>query len=325
MDRYDERDTIFSRMELVPGSERYKTYYARRPELEETDAGLRFAAGGTYRAGVIEQARVSSAFRFLHDTRPLATGRGQAAGLKPDRKPPPDKESFILTGSMLRDIAFDYGAVSFGYSALKMECFYNVRGRGYEYGKPVSEPLRNALVYAVEMKREKVEKAPRVDETYEVARGYIRAMVIGMALSYFLRELGYRARSHLEGESELVLPAAARSAGLGEIGRMGLLLTDNYGPRVRLGAVTTDYPVDALPGEYMPVQEAGKVKQFCSKCGICARRCPGKAIPEGEDLAESAETGKPQWTVNPESCYSIWKKYGTDCGICVSVCPYGSA
>ncbi|RKX78985.1 MAG: hypothetical protein DRZ90_09340 [Spirochaetes bacterium] len=38
----------------------------------------------------------------------------------------------------------------------------------------------------------------------------------------------------------MVLPPSAAAAGLGEIGRHGLLVTKNYGSRVRISAVTTN-------------------------------------------------------------------------------------
>ncbi len=322
MTRFDERDTIFSRLELVPGTERYKFYYSRRPEMEKSDALYRNASGGKHYGTFIENARANSAFRFLKDTRSLAAGQGRAAVFKPDGCPPTDRESLTQINRALKEIAFDYGAGLFGTAVLGLECFYMVRGRGDSYGELVENPLCNALVYAVEMNREQIKKAPRVDELIETSRSYILVMLIGMALSYFLRELGFQARSQIEGESELVLPATAAAAGIGEIGRMGLLITDQYGPVIRLGAVTTNFPVGAFPERCSPPPEIGLIKQFCLQCGLCARLCPGKAIPDTKELTESVETGKPLWNIDPEACYSIWHEYGTSCGICVAVCPY---
>ncbi len=324
MSRFDERDTIFSRLELVPGTERYKAYYSNRPELEKADARYRNATGGRYYGTFIENARADSAFRFLKDTRPLAAGYGRAAALKPDSGTPAGRESLVQINRTLKEIAFDYGADLFGTAALGKECFYRVRGRGDSYGKPVENPLRNTLVYAVEMNREQIEKAPHVEELIEVSRSYIRVMLIGMALSYFLRELNFQARAHIEGESELILPAAAAVAGIGEIGRTGLLITGQHGPMIRLGAVTTSYPVDAFSENSPPDSEKGLARQFCQQCGLCAESCPGKAIPEINELNESAKTGKPLWNIDPEACYKIWHEYGTSCGICVAVCPYSN-
>src|SRR3972149_12169820 len=41
VERLDMRDLVASRVALVPGSETYKEYYARHPELEEGDERVR--------------------------------------------------------------------------------------------------------------------------------------------------------------------------------------------------------------------------------------------------------------------------------------------
>lgn len=333
MMQFDERDTIFSRLELVPGSERYASYYNRRPELKEIDDRFRSAVPGVYAHHRINAARIDSAFRFLKDIRPLAC-----------RYNPVDvPDSATLKGEdverALHETALEYGAVLYGQSVLGLECFYSVRGRGSAYGKAVKSPLRNALVFAVEMNREKISRAPRPEEAVEVTRAYVRAAIIGMVLSYLLEELGYRARCHMDGESELVLPAAAQAAGLGKIGRLGLLLTREYGPMVRLGAVTTNLPVTSVSGGTTLLRP--EPEEYCFSCAICARSCPGKAIsfnnppvspqkakhknvvPTGQDLKKALYKRDLLWGINHEACFSMWQKFGTDCGICISVCPFG--
>ncbi len=335
MNRFDERDTIFSRLELVPGSKQYDSYYRNRPELKDADDRLRTLSAGVYAHDRFNMTRIDSAFRFLKDIRPLAIGFDKVE--TSPQNAPPIKE--IEQG--FQAVAMDYGAVLYGQAALGPECFYSVRGRGPAYGKPVNNPYRNALIFAVEMNREKISLAPRPEEAVEVTRAYVRVAVVGMLLSYFLRELGYQARCHMDGESELILPAAAQAAGLGEIGRIGLLLTPNFGPRIRLGAVTTNFPVTSFSGSNLT--KAHPPADYCARCDLCARRCPGKAIPfkaglepekvelQNTKAAKKADTNvapekkNPLWKIDHEACFSIWKKIGTDCGICVSVCPYGEA
>ena len=33
-------------------------------------------------------------------------------------------------------------------------------------------------------------------------------------------------------------------------------------------------------------------------------------------------TGVKKWTVNAEKCFKFWANQGTDCSICIRVCPY---
>jgi len=69
---------------------------------------------------------------------------------------------------------------------------------------------------------------------------------------------------------------AAASAGLGFIGRNNLLITREFGPRVRLAAVITDATLEA---------STRHIESKCGSCTVCIENCPGKAISmEGIDL-----------------------------------------
>jgi hypothetical protein len=66
----------------------------------------------------------------------------------------------------------------------------------------------------------------------------------------------------------------ARDAGLGEIGRMTLLMTPKEGPRVRLGVVTTDLELIPTPRKPNP-----SVIDFCNICQKYTENCPSCSIP----------------------------------------------
>ena len=70
-----------------------------------------------------------------------------------------------------------------------------------------------------------------------VGNGYSRMAITSSQLSDFIRGLGYRAIPAGNGVG-LSIPIAI-DAGLGQLGRMGLLVTPKYGPRVRLAKVIT--------------------------------------------------------------------------------------
>ncbi len=64
---------------------------------------------------------------------------------------------------------------------------------------------------------------------------------------------------------------AAVAAGLGEIGRCGLLLTPRYGPLQRFNMLVTDAALEPDP------LFEGSV---CDQCGECLRQCPHGALSE---------------------------------------------
>ena len=102
---------------------------------------------------------------------------------------------------------------------------------------------------------------------------------------------------------------AALLAGLGNFGVNNMLLTKEYGPRVRFVSVLTsvELPPDPLIEE-----------QLCIRCMRCVESCPTKALIEG-DYPQSL-TRKDRCTAWSDS---LRKKHISPCGICIKVCPVG--
>src|SRR5512143_597213 len=108
---------------------------------------------------------------------------------------------------------------------------------------------------------------------------------------------------------------AATSAGLGWIGRNGLLISPDYGPRLSLVTVLTDAPFETDE----PVEHS-----LCGDCSLCAAYCPSKAIT-GAEWSRSFPFVE---LVKLDVCRSHKKaKRATDgkpnCGLCINICPYG--
>lgn len=68
---------------------------------------------------------------------------------------------------------------------------------------------------------------------------------------------------------------AAEAAGLGEIGNSTLLLTPDYGPRVRIISVITTAPLE--PDKKLE-------QKVCRHCLTCVRECPVEAISKDGNL-----------------------------------------
>jgi len=159
-----------------------------------------------------------------------------------------------------------------------------------------------------------VEAAPGLAITEETARQYLRGAQISITLADYLRSRGYPARAHIAGSNyQIMLPPVAHDAGLGELGRMGYLISPKLGARVRLGAVTTDLPLVTD----RPI--AFGVQDFCDKCLKCTLNCPSGAIPT---RGQTEVRGVHKWPLNADKCLYYWRKVGTDCGLCMRVCPY---
>jgi epoxyqueuosine reductase QueG len=64
------------------------------------------------------------------------------------------------------------------------------------------------------------------------------------------------------------------------------------------------------------------VEDFCRICRKCAVCCPSHSIPTGE---RQEVNGILRWKLNAETCFDYWGKIGTDCNVCMRVCPWSHA
>jgi ferredoxin len=299
--RVDERDIMFARARLEPGSADYQAYYAMRPEHKAGDdktrrlPGLLASKGSAFHPLVFGVTDAS--FELTEALRDAVDG--------PVGPSQTHLESVTIT-RYLKDLTSYHGAHSVGATELEPYHVYTHIGRGSgQYGAPVRLSHRFALAFTVEMDYRLV---------MESARQYVEAAKIAIQVASFIRWLGYPARAHIDGNYRVIAPLVARDAGLGGIGRMGLLMTPSLGPRVRLGVVTTDLPL--APDQRI---EDAAILDFCQICKKCANCCPIHAIPE-DDRREI--DGALRWRINPDLCFRYWHAVGTDCARCMSVCPY---
>ena len=63
-------------------------------------------------------------------------------------------------------------------------------------------------------------------------------------------------------------------------------------------------------------------EDFCRICRKCAVCCPSSSIPEGEPQEVN---GSLRWKLNEMTCFEYWGKVGTDCNVCMGVCPWSHA
>jgi epoxyqueuosine reductase QueG len=143
-----------------------------------------------------------------------------------------------------------------------------------------------------------------------------------MLIAKKIQEAGYEAypipasqtinNRKMEGAISHKLPA--NLAGLGWIGKSCLLITPEYGPRVRLATILTDAPLET--GE--------PLMNRCGDCRDCVDVCPPKAFTGV--AFDPSEPRSVRFRVNLCSDYSQSraKQLGEGlCGLCVYICPYG--
>ncbi len=305
----DERDTMFSRKDLIPGTETYDAYYQHKPEFKEADSGFRANAGllqpGSVYFNRTAFAAANASFQTIEQLHPMVSSD------KPGLRGPVNT---VLLTRFIKNWGKKLGALEVGITRLQDYHFYTVGGRRERYNRIIKNEHQQAIVFTVEMDHDMMASAPAAPTVMESAHQYLSSGIIAVQIAELIRNLGYSARAHIDANYELVCPIVARDAGLGEIGRMGLLMTTRHGPRVRIAVVTTDLPMEIDKPSHEP-----HILDFCTRCKKCAEVCPAQAI-SFDNRAPVEEVMR--WKINAEACYTYWTKAGTDCGRCVVVCPF---
>lgn len=326
---YDGRDTLFARLDLIPGTGRYEEYYHRHPELKERDDALRdrgglmrLITGGGLSAAQIRalRPRADQAQRFLDCLTDEALVQALIDDSSPtiedytradlDRKPaprvvnlPPDRMSTVI-----KEVARFYGAALVGITEMQADDYYSHR----RAGEPVPRGFRYAIVFAVEMSRELINRAPHRETLLATCNGYVDAARVGARLSGFVKSLGHETSLNTMTRYDVPLVPLAEKAGLGQRGRCHFLVTRKFGNRVRLGAVLTNLPLAVdQPDDF-------GLTEFCALCGRCAVDCPSKALSGQPRIVND----RPVWQFDEARCFEMWTEYATDCGICIATCPF---
>lgn len=177
--------------------------------------------------------------------------------------------------------------------------------------------LTSVIVMGHQMEEDLVATYPSALAGAATGREYSHEAAIVMQLAAYIRNLGYEAVASMN-DTGLVIPYAIK-AGLGEYARNQMVITPEFGPRLRFSKIFTN-----LPLAHDTPKPRG-VRAFCDICTKCADACPVKALPFGApdtSTDPSAIRGVRKWTSDAAKCFGFWAKLASDCAICMRVCPF---
>ena len=210
--------------------------------------------------------------------------------------------------------AMRFGAGQVGITELDRRWLYA------EAADSVPDALQWVVVMAMPMDAQAIAHSPGSTASAATRIGYLDMAICAGALSCFIREFGFSAIAS-GNDTALSIPLA-RDAGLGEMGRSGMLIVPSLGPCVRLCKVFTDMPLtpDAA-------SDLGVVKR-CRSCKRCVEACPAGAIdgrpePTCDTLGPFNSPGISRWPVHAQKCRQAWGELpGGNCTNCIASCPY---
>ena len=326
VERFDERKHVFARNRtLKPGSDPYQAFYKENPELEAGDTARREKGGPMGHPGRIDRPHAGPNVAATLASLSLCLWLSSLDKVKPQAHPEckgktvemsPEEASMRVKG-----FAKSRGAVLVGITEINPLWVFSHKGEIFhenwqDWGRPLEAKHKYAIVFGEEMDFEMIGSAPHTPTVMESMGAYAKGAFIAAQLANFVVNMGYSATTdQLRYYEELLVPLAV-DAGLGETGRLGYLLTKKYGPRVRLSAVTTNLPL--VPDKPIDIG----VEHFCKICKKCAVCCPSNSIPLDD---QKEVNGTLRWKLNAETCFDYWGKVGTDCNVCMKVCPWSHA
>lgn len=219
-----------------------------------------------------------------------------------------------MSEQAIRTIFKTYPEVLFGFARINYS--------------PFSSDYRSALVFAVPYGRQlsiKTYREPDFEqgileakEVIEKILPQITAALTAGSIKYYVPPAAQRTKAELE---ELRAPFsfkfAAVHAGLGWIGKNDVLITEQYGPRVRLSAILID-----------EVFAYGEMIQECrcpASCRKCIDICPCHALRNISWNINSMRSEIIDYALCNQYRSRYLQRYGRKnaCGLCMAACPFG--
>jgi reductive dehalogenase len=315
--RFDERDMVFARQDLVryfgKGSPQFKKYFKKHSEHKEFHLKLskKTPLGGL---NLSDSPMFKAQFKMIDQigSEQLVTGKPSPnkITLSPDRAALKIKNNALL-----------YGADLVGIGPLNQQWTYSHVGTTagdqssyLPWGTEINlNGHASAIALGFRMNLDLLSAAPYFPTMLASAQAYSTSAWTAIRMADYIRQMGYSARAHHFSNYQVLVVPVAVDCGLGELSRAGYLITKKFGLSVRLSAVTTDMPMQ----HDTPVDIG--VQSFCEGCMICADECPSGAIPTG---GKTLHNGLLKWKLDEKKCYAYWHVNGTDCAICMAVCPW---
>lgn len=254
-----------------------------------------------------------------------------------------------ITSEKIKNFVREQGGDLVGITTA--DCFETTsQRRGPKFVMPSASSV---VVFAQRLLVGSIESPSDMIVTFQTIALYEDLYRIAYRLGRFLEQNGYRAaivppyspvEMSLETKGflgEVSLRHVAKAAGLGTLGKNNLLITQEFGPRIRLCAVVTTAELEP---------DKPTTEEFCSDCESCISSCPVDALSEpGKTIVDKCVRQALPYGLNKFIRYLItnitkssqdliktfktpdfWNMYQNlqhgfqyGCHICINVCPVG--
>lgn len=255
--------------------------------------------------------------RTVHNRFGLVFDGDRPASQRPAGDHPPAGSDPAANAEAVRRAARRFGADLVGIGRVNPLWVYSHD----EDGRPVKLPAshRWAVVLGTAMDAEAIRSSPGPAASAATQLGYMRMAIHAHCVARFVQALGFGAVA-CRNDTALSIPLAI-DAGLGELGRHGLLITPRFGPCVRISKVFTDMPLAAD----WPIEHG--VAEACRECRRCVEACGAGAVSDADEpsfrtVCPANNPGVRRWAVDALACLAAWRRHGRSCSNCIAACPF---
>ena len=163
----------------------------------------------------------------------------------------------------------------------------------------VMESTKSVITFGICMPKEIMECVPESKYQIMLTNHFGKLRRIAKKIGSWLEEKGYNSYP-CHDQDNIEHKKAAQLAGLGRVGSHTLLITPQYGPRVHLNSVLTDYPLNF---------DRFLEEELCDQCDECIAKCPPGALKKG-------------FEVDRRKCliYRGSELKRSYCGLCMKIC-----
>lgn len=217
---------------------------------------------------------------------------------------PPTENKIIskIIYQEFQDFLFELGISKIGFTSVPRNLIFEGKKILYE----------NAFILTFEMKKSLIDLAPSKVSQKEIFRTYHELGKIVNRGAEFLRKNGFNAQAGPALGGDVNYPVLAEKAGLGCVGKHGLLINDSTGPYMRLATIYTDISnIPEIENAYLWIQN------FCKKCQRCVKTCPGKAIYENNLVLEDGS----KICIDYKKC-AVPFSNNFGCTVCIKECTF---
>ena len=195
-----------------------------------------------------------------------------------------------------------WGIIKIGFTKLPRELIFRDKLVLFPY----------VLIFMMEMDKKRINTAPNVPAGKEAMRIYAKLGRAVNDIADWLRTNGIRCQSNHPLRGLTLTPPLGGKSGMGWQGRQGLLITPEFGPRLRLAPIY----IENKSFEFTDSLEHKWIEEYCKICNKCVSECPVGAIWEEKNVI-----GKRSTCIDIEKCFPYFSET-LGCSVCIKVCPF---